>query len=204
MGLKHQAASARKWRAAIRQVERHFPAHLPPLLFLTDPKRTRDPVAVISTLPEGSGVIYRHFGAYDRDLVARQLRDVCSKCEIRLLIASDPDLATHIGADGVHWPEAKLAEAQTWRRKFALQTSSAHSPAAIRRAARSGMDAVLFSAVFPSNSPSAPCPLGPQRFKAIAQGADLPLYALGGVTAENAEQVASHAGLAAIEGLIPS
>lgn len=149
-------------------------------------------------------MIYRHFGATNRDLVARRLRDVCSKCEIRLLIASDPHLAAHVGADGVHWPEAKLAEAQAWRRRFALQTSSAHSPAAIRRAAASGMDAALFSAVFPSNSPSASSPLGPPRFKAIAHAADLPVYALGGVTAENAEQVASHAGLAAIEGLIPS
>jgi len=204
MGLKHQAASARKWRAAIRQVERHFPAHLPPILFLTDPKRVADPAAVVRTLPPGSGVIYRHFGAPERDTVARQLRDICSQCEIRLLIASDPDLAASVNADGVHWPEAKLEEAQKRRGQFALQTASAHTPAAIRRAEIAGMDAVLFSAVFPSNSPSASVPLGPQRLREIAQRADIPVYALGGVTAENAEQVASHAGLAAIEGLLPS
>ncbi len=159
---------------------------------------------MVRILPPGSGVIYRHFGAPDRETVARQLRDICSQCEVRLLIAGDPDLAASVNADGVHWPEAKLAEAENWRGTFALQTASAHAPAAIHRAEIAGMDAVLFSAVFPSNSPSASVPLGPQRFRDIAQRADIPVYALGGVTSENAELVADHAGLAAIEGLLPS
>ena len=204
MGLKHQAASARKWRAAIRQVERHFPAYLPRLLFLTDPKRTPDPIAVARTLPVGSGIIYRHFGARDRETVAHQLQDICAQCGIGLLIAGDPALALSVGADGVHWPEARLAEARKWRGQFRLQTASAHSSMAIRRAVASGMDAVLVSAVFPSLSPSAPDPIGAQRLRALARRADIPVYALGGVNADNAERVASDAGLAAIEGLISS
>jgi len=202
MGLKHQAASARKWRAAIRQVERHFPAYLPPLLFLTDPKRTPDPVAIVPTLPPGSGIIYRHFGASKRASVARQLRYICAQSEIRFIIAGDPVLATHVGAYGVHWPEANLTEARKWRGCFPLQTASAHTPSAIRRAANSGMDAVLFSTVFPSNSPSASSPHGAQRTRTVARRANIPVYALGGLNNENARRVASNTGLAAIEGLM--
>lgn len=202
-GLKHQAAAARKWRSAIRRVEQHFPPHLPPALFLTDPKRTPDPVTVVETLPDRVGVIYRHFGANDRDDTARQLAKVCARRELRFLIAADPDLALASEADGVHWPEAMLAQAEKWQGKFALQTASAHAPAAIRAAHKAGVDAVLVSTVFTSNSPSASQPLGVSRFKAWTRTAPLPVYALGGVNADNAQSVADYAGLAAIEAFMP-
>ncbi|MEL6692285.1 MAG: hypothetical protein AAFQ12_04530 [Pseudomonadota bacterium] len=101
MGLKHQAVSARKWRVAIRRVESHFPSHLPPLLFLTDPIRTPDPVSIAAKLPSGSGVLYRHFGADDRFTVATTLATVARQRRLRLLIAADPTLAAEIGAQGI-------------------------------------------------------------------------------------------------------
>jgi len=203
MALKHQAAAARKWRSAIRRVQQHFPPHLPPALFLTDPKRTPDPVAVAEALPAGMGVIYRHFGATDRETTAHVLAETCAKRGLQLLIAADPELALTTGADGVHWPEALLASATKWHGKFALQTASAHSPAAIRAAYRAGLDAALVSSVFASNSPSASAPIGLSRFRSWIGATPLPVYALGGVNADNAGSVAAIAGLAAIEGFLP-
>ena len=201
MGLKHQAVSARKWRIAIRRVESHFPSHLPPLLFLTDPKRTPDPVSVAAHLPAGSGVLYRHFGAEDRCEIAAQLAMLCRRKGLRVLIAADPQLAVDIGADGVHWPEALAHHAPKWRTRFALQTASAHSRSAISKAARMGVDAALVSTVFSSSSPSAGRPMGALSFAQQCRESALPLYALGGVKAGNAIRVASVGGLAAIEGL---
>jgi thiamine-phosphate pyrophosphorylase len=202
MGLKHQAASARKWRSAARQVTRHFPAHLPPLLFMTDPKRTPDPISVITTLPPEAGVVYRHFGATDRYATARELAEVCAQRGVSFLIAADPELALKTGADGVHWPEAMRRRALKWQGQFALQTGSAHSPAAIRAAHQAGLDAVLVSTVFASNSPSASEPLGLARFRSWAKAAPLPVYGLGGVTSDNAGSLADIAGLAAIDGFL--
>ena len=201
--MKHQAAAARKWRTAIRRVERHFPSHLPPALFLTDPQRTPDPVSVVAALPDRTGVIYRHFGAADREDMAFQLAEACARRDLRFLIAADPDLALACDADGVHWPEARLAEAAKWLGKFKLQTGSAHSPIAIRQAGIAGVDAVLISSVFASNSPSASAPLGVSRFKAWTRAAPVPVYALGGVNADNAQSIAGHAGIAAIEAFMP-
>lgn len=201
MGLKHQAVSARKWHAAIRQVERHFPDHLPAALFLTDPARVADPAQVVRTLPAGSGMIYRHFGAADRQEVAAELGALCRQYQIDFLIAADPALARQVSADGVHWPEARLPDARKWRGRFKLQTASAHSLLAVRRARRAGMDAVLCSTVFASKSATASSPLGVHRFRALANRADMPVYALGGVAADNASRVASVSGLAAIDGL---
>jgi len=203
MAFKHHPTVIRKFRAAIRMTQTHLPAVLPPLLFLTDPERTPDPVRIARRLPEGSGVIYRHFGAADRLDIAEALTRVSIDRGLRLLIAADPHLACEVNADGVHWPEARLLQARHWRGTFALNTASAHSERAIHRAAQAGMDAALVSAVFPSNSPSAGPALGATRFRTRALQAPLPVYALGGISAGTAARIASVAGLAAIEGLIP-
>ncbi len=201
MGLKHQAAAARKWRSAIHRVEQHFPPHLPPLLFLTDPQRIDDPVAVAAKLPSGTGVVYRHFGADNRFEIAEALADVCQYRDLFLLIAADPDLARVVAAQGVHWPEARLGDARHWRGCFALQTASAHSRRAIARAAQIGMDAVLVSSVFPSNSPSAGAPMGRARLRRLVRDSAIPVYGLGGITADTASKIASCAGLSAVSSL---
>jgi thiamine-phosphate pyrophosphorylase len=58
--------------------------------------------------------------------------------------------------------------------------------------------------VFASASPSAGAPLGPAAFAELVEGARLPVYALGGVTAETAPALleSGAAGLAAVEGVM--
>lgn len=202
MGLKHQAAAARKWRSAARQIMRHFPPHLPPLLFLTDPDRTSDPCAIAATLPPGSGVIYRHFGAEDRQAVGARLLRTCRANACLLLISADPILADRLGADGVHWPEARLSEAKDWRGRFVVQTASAHSRAAIYTAERAGMDAALVSSLFLSRSKTAGRPMGPARFRALSAQTPLPLYALGGIHTGNVHRICQAGGAAAIDGFL--
>lgn len=202
MGLKHQAAKARKWRSAIREVEHHLPRHLPPVLFLTDPQRVNDPVRAIGRLPSGAGVIYRHFGASNRHDIARQMVKVCAERGLTFLVGADPELAAYVEADGVHWPEARLTEARHWRGHFHIQTASAHSQRALTLALRTGMDAAMVSTVFASNSASASRPLGASRFRRLAKTSPLPIYALGGVNARTASRLSQVSGLAAIEGLL--
>lgn len=198
MALKHQADPARKWRAAIRDVQRHFPERLPACLFLTDPERTPDPLASVTKLPPGSGLIYRHFGADNRHIVAEQLAAVSRHHGVIFLIAADPALALSVGADGVHWPEARIQQARAWRGKFVLQTASAHSRRAVWRAQCALLDAVLISAVFPSQSKSAGHPLGVARFRNLISSSQLPAYALGGVNAHTAMRISNVAGLSGV------
>ncbi|MBI1186413.1 MAG: thiamine monophosphate synthase [Alphaproteobacteria bacterium] len=158
----------------------------PPLLFLTDPARTPDPVAIAARLPAGAGVIYRHFGAADRRGTAAALAAVCRTRGLALLIAADPDLAMATGAAGVHWPERLIPGR---RHGFPLETAATHGAEALARAARAGLDAALLSPVFPSRSAPAGRPLGPMRAAGLAQRAGLPVYALGGVNARSARRL---------------
>lgn len=175
---------------------------LPRAWFMTDPKRTPDPARIARRLPEGFGVIYRHFGAKDRHETGRRLARVCRQRRLVLLVAADPDLAREIGADGVHWPEARLLGVRRGNSHW-IETASAHSHTAMARAAAFGIDAVILSMVFPSKSASAGRPMGAPAFRAMAKGAALPVYALGGITPDNAARIGKHAaGWAAIEAVM--
>ena len=175
---------------------------LPRAFFLTDPARTKNLLGVIANLPHGFGVIYRHYGAANRYVVGAALARACRQRGLILLVSADPALAARIGAHGVHWPEARLAGVRPHHPRF-IETTAAHSRAAIARARRLGVDAAIVSTVFPSRSPSAGKALGPLRFRQIARRSALAVYALGGINAGNAARAMSGAaGWAAIDAVM--
>lgn len=173
---------------------------IPPAFFLTDPDRTPDPLAIIERLPTGVGVIFRHFGRDNRTELASELRKVCARRGLVLLIAADPDLAMHVGADGVHWPEAMVMQARRWQTRFPLMSQSAHSPKAVRN---SICRMVLYSTVFNSNSPTALGPMGAMHFRKTASMARSAVFALGGVTSETVGRLGPGSHFAAIDGFSP-
>ncbi len=176
---------------------------LPPMLFVTDPQRTPDPLAVAARLPRGAGVIYRAFGAADALERALALRRLAERRGLVLLIGADVGLAARVAAHGVHLPERHLAMglALRQRRPDWLITGAAHSAPALHAAGRADLDAALVSPVFPSNSPSAKGVLTPVRLARLTAQAHLPVYALGGVSAATAPRLigTGAAGLAAVE-----
>ena len=200
--MPHQAHDTllRKLRISAERARRHLPAPLPGLFVLTDPHRLPDPLAVAAHLFEGSGLIYRHFGAPDRYDTAKALARLARTKGFTLLIGNDPELARSTGASGVHWPEANLDQAKDWKTKFKLMTAAAHSLPAMTRAQNTGLDAVLVSSVYPSSSPSAGPPIGPDTLRNWITAAQIPTYGLGGVTTENMDEINTFAGIAMIGG----
>jgi thiamine-phosphate pyrophosphorylase len=176
---------------------------LPPLLFVTDPRRTPDPVVVAGRLPRGSAVVYRAFGDAGALSTGRRLAAVARRRGLVLLVGADEGLAAKIGAHGVHLPERLLSVAPRLRarRPGWIVTGATHGRKGLAAAARYRLDAALLSVVFESRSPSAGRPLGPVRFARLARGARLPVYALGGVNRVTAARLAHSgaAGLAAVE-----
>lgn len=134
-------------------------------------------------------MIYRHFGAPDRARVAIGLSQLAETRGWVLLVANDPELALGCGAHGVHWPERQHQEAVRWRRsqRNSILTMSAHSGAAVRRAAQLGADAAFLSPVRQTASPGSGTPLGWLRAGTIARRSNLPVFALGGLTAHDAQ-----------------
>jgi thiamine-phosphate pyrophosphorylase len=180
--------------------------HLPALILMTDEKRLPDPLAAAPALPKRSAVIVRHTQDNARRELAERLRPIADERAIRLLIANDPGLAEDVRADGLHLSESRAAEAAQWRSRYPgwLITAAAHSDAAVTAAAKAGANAALLSPVFETASHPGRPALGVERFLAIARAASIPVYALGGVTADNAQSLngPNVAGIAAIGALI--
>jgi len=182
------------------------PGLLPPLILMTDENRIADPVAAAEALPEGSAVILRHTDAAMREKFARALAILAARRGLILLIAGDPELAARVGADGLHLPESRLAQAAHWKalRPRWLVTAAAHSSLALALGGRFRADAGLLAPAFPTLSHKERAPVGVARFRLIAANASLPVYALGGVNAQSVTRLAGArlAGIAAIEGLV--
>ena len=199
--MKHGDRPSRKFRHAVRMTRQHMPAGLPAGFFLTDPVRTPDPVSTIRGLPVGVGVIFRHFGQEAALSKAPDIVRLCQRQNRKILVGADIELAIAIGADGVHWPARLAHKIPGSVRHVRLNTLSVHSVTELRRARTVGADAILVSAVYPSESPSAGAPIGPGRLRSLARTAGRPVYALGGITCDNVERIARTSGFAAISGL---
>jgi thiamine-phosphate pyrophosphorylase len=194
------SASRRKLARAAARLAAVQNTPLPPLILLTDDERLPDPLAVARALPRGSVVIVRSRDPARRKQLARAMITVARRRDLFVLIAGDEKLARTCGADGVHLAEAKIGAAAHLRAcNTFLITAAAHSLAALGKAR--WVDAVLLSPVFPTAShPGRRC-LTAVRAAAIARHAQVPVYALGGVTPENAGRLHGFSGIAAIGGL---
>ena len=170
---------------------------------MSDPKRLPDICTAAKSLPRGSAVIYRHFGAGDRGAVAKTLRQICFARDLQLLIGQDEDLARGCGADGLHLPERDLARGAALRARYSdwLLTGAAHGPASLAKTA--GLDAAILSPVFESQSASAGAPLGLEVFTKMVRAAPVPVFALGGINSRNAQQLlgTGAAGIAGVSGI---
>ena len=100
-------------------------------------------------------------------------------CGARVLINGDADLAQRLGADGVHLTAAQLARLRR-RPASVLCAASCHGAAELARAAALGIDFVVLGPVRPTPThPQAPV-MGWDGFAALARGAMVPVFALGG------------------------
>ncbi len=178
---------------------------LPALVLMTDDERLPDPGAAMRALPRGSLVVLRARDGGRRIALARLLVCLARERHLKWIVADDPVLAARLGADGAHFPERKISLAARWRvrRPAWLITCAAHSLRACVQAKQADASAVLLAPVFATASHPGRFVLGGARARSIARMAPLPVYALGGVDAQTAKQLAGSpfAGLAAIGGL---
>ncbi len=169
-----------------------------------------DPVPYLNQLPAGAGVIFRHYGAPNRMARAKLVRIACRNLGLIFFMAGDARSAAEVNADGVHLPEHAVPCAalsiHLARQSRRFVTAAAHSPTAIQRACRMGVDGIFLAPVFPTGSHPGSTVIGKTRFSAWVRNSGVPTFALGGIdSGTGCKLIGAHcAGLAGINGILKS
>ncbi|RJY09394.1 thiamine phosphate synthase [Aurantiacibacter aquimixticola] len=171
---------------------------LPDLWLLSDERNAHRLHIALRSFPVPVGFVYRHYHLPPAERFAeyRRLARI-ARAEGHLVILSDSAMtAREWGADGIYGAPLSLYP----RRADLLRIATAHDMREIAQATRIGADAVMLSPVFPTRSHPGAKTLGPQRFLHMAKHAQMPVIALGGMTARR-ERRLRRVKWAAIDGL---
>ena len=134
--------------------------------------------------------------ARDRYELGQELRAVTREAGVTLIVNDRVDIAAAIDADGVHLGDDDLpvAVAREQLGSDAVVGRSVSTPAAARDAERAGADYLGVGAVFATSSKDTDpeqSEIGPDRLRAIDEAVDIPFVGIGGITVENAGEVAA-------------
>lgn len=165
----------------------------PPLLVITDRHQSRLPLpALAAAVFAGGG---RWLLLRDKDLVqserialGRKLIEIAAPHDAVVLMSGDVAAAVEAGAAGVHLPrDGDPGAARARLGPAALIGMSAHDLGEAERTAAAGADYATLSPIFASpGKPGYGPALGLEFLIEAAASVDLPLLALGGVTAARA------------------
>lgn len=169
-------------------------------------------VSVVEAAVEGgvSLVQFRDKGQYseaERQEACGDLKTLCHRRGVPLIVNDDPQLARHVAADGVHLgrddPSPRIARAMLGPAALVGVTVYG-KPTEEESAEAAGADYLGIGPFFPSvTKPEEPeMPL--HILDAVVHRARLPVFAIGGITAENAGQLARHgvAGVAVVSAIM--
>lgn len=109
----------------------------------------------------------------------------------QVLINGDIELASEVGANGVHLNSAQLAACKL-RPSLTWCAASCHNAEEVQRANSLGFDFVVLSPVLPTRSHPGAAHLGWQAFAKMAENSAIPVYALGGLCCDDMEIAWQH------------
>jgi len=139
--------------------------------------------------------------------LATELRDLTARYGAALLINDRIDVAMAVEADGVHLAQNGVPPT-TARRLLGTDRAigvSTHSPAEVAAAIESGADFLVFGPVYrtPSKVPFG-LPRGPDELARVTSSAQVPVVAIGGITADRVPEVrkAGASGVAVISAIM--
>jgi thiamine-phosphate pyrophosphorylase len=155
---------------------------LPRLWLMTDERMGKGLWRAVERLPRGSGVIFRHYAAPGRRALFGQLKAICRRRHLLLLLGGSLRQAVAWRADGAHGRSPHLRTSRPL-----LRTAPVHDA---RELARAKAHAVLLSPAFATRSHLGAPGLGPLRFATLARRSRVPVIALGGMSARRFRRLA--------------
>lgn len=157
---------------------------------LTDARGGRPALdAVTAAVAAGAPVVQvRAKGCTDRELYdfARAVVAICAPAGATCLVNDRVDIALAVGADGTHLGagDLPLAAARRIAGPGHLLGGTAREPVLARQLVAEGADYLGVGPAYPTRTKTGlPDALGPAGIAAVAEAVDVPVIAIGGVTA---------------------
>lgn len=137
---------------------------------------------------------------------ARKMLAVCRKHGVPLIINDRADIASKVGADGVHvgLDDMSVKEARRILGDGKIIGATAHNVKEALSAEADGADYLGVGAVFGSSTKSDAKPLEMSELKAVCEAVKIPVCAIGGINADNISNLCGSGikGAAVISGIL--
>jgi thiamine-phosphate pyrophosphorylase len=180
---------------------------------VTSPKRPVSRLLAIAqaALEGGASIVqFRDKGVYtpdERSEAALGIRKACNRAAVPFLVNDDPELARRFRADGVHLgrQDPPPTVARLFLGPDAIVGVTVYGqPGEEEAAASAGADYLAAGPFFPSPTKPEEPVLPISILDAIIQRSRLPVFAIGGITAETAGLLARHgaAGVAVVSAIM--
>lgn len=161
--------------------------------------------AVEQAILGGVGVVQlreKNISEYELLKEAEKLLKVCHKYSVPLIINDNYEIALKCGADGVHVgiEDAPVSEIRRIAGNDFIIGATAKTVEQAKLAERSGADYLGVGAVFSSPTKKNAVRITPQQLKEICSSVNIPAVAIGGITAENVNELkgCGHSGIAVV------
>lgn len=180
---------------------------------VTSPKRpVSQLISIVEAALEGgvSLVQFRDKKQYseaERQEACDALKDICHRKNVPLIVNDDPQLARRVAADGVHVgrgdPSPQVARAMLGPAALVGVTVYG-KPGEEKAAEAAGADYLGIGPFFPSSTKPDEPEMPLHLLDAVVHRATLPVFAIGGISAANAAQLARHniAGVAVVSAIM--
>ena len=167
------------------------------LYLIVDPEQTRgrDPMEVLGAALRGGASLVQYRDKLrdkgDQLPVAKAMLELCRRAGVPLLINDHVDVALAIGADGVHVGQHDLPVdiARRLLPSGAVVGCSTNNADEAKRAQVHGASYIAVGRIFPTGSKSNTRPASLDTIRQVKAAVSVPVVAIGGITAENVDQV---------------
>lgn len=122
---------------------------------------------------------------------AKEIQKLCAQYGVPFVINDNVEIAAQINADGVHVGQSDM-EAGDVRKKLGSDKIIGVSAQTVEQALKAqehGADYLGVGAVFPTGSKTDAVEVSRETVRAICEAVDIPVIAIGGITADNVEEL---------------
>lgn len=122
--------------------------------------------------------------------LAQQALDICERAGVTCILHTYADVALALRAGAIHLPLPVLRKLpEDCRRSFTMLGASCHSQEDVEEAARLGCTYVTLGHIFTTDCKPGLPPRGLELLRQVCATAPIPVYAIGGIGAENLRSV---------------